>query len=391
MELPVSGQVQREGSLKRSRTLRLAVVLWGGYVGGAETLSVALAEHMRRLGADVTIVFIEQPWSLAPRLALADVPYRALGFGRGRDVLRRPRRYAAGVADVGGNGALLVECGFMGAALRAGGYRGRIVAVEHGSLLGRRHLSKAREFLWRVDRLSGAWADDAEVAVSDGVLGRMRHHSHAREVRRIYNGIDPDRYRPLDEAPGGHASSFVVGFAGRLILGKGADHLIRAVAKMSEQIRIRLLIAGDGPERSHLEALAQAQGAGSKVRFLGTVNYLPGFWSSCDVAAVPPDVISESFSMTTLEAMACGKAIVASRNGAIPELMIDGVTGTLVEPGDADELARAVVAYAERPELRRAHGAAARARAIERFHIADCAQAYLDLFSDLAADRSARA
>jgi glycosyltransferase involved in cell wall biosynthesis len=67
--------------------------------------------------------------------------------------------------------------------------------------------------------------------------------------------------------------------------------------------------------------------------------------------------------------------------------MLDGVTGTLVEPGEVQALAQALVAYAENPELRRAHGAAARARAVERFDIKDCARAYLDLFSELAADR----
>ncbi len=91
--------------------------------------------------------------------------------------------------------------------------------------------------------------------------------------------------------------------------------------------------------------------------------------------------------MTTLEAMACGKPIVATRNGAIPELMTDGVTGTLVAPGDIAALAKALAVYAESPNLRSAHGTAARARAIAQFNIEDCARAYLDLFDELAKDR----
>lgn len=367
---------------------RLAMVLWGGYVGGAETLSVALAERLRRLGADVTMVYLQEPWSLVQLMSAAGVPHRSLGLARGRDVVRYPRRYARVVTEVGADGALLLDCGVMGGALRAGGYRAPIVAVEHGEILGLARRSPMRRLLWRIGRLSGAWADDAEVAVSDFMLDEMRSHSHARRIRRIYNGIDPDTYAPRNGLGTSGTPAPVVGFAGRLIAGKGADQLIRAVGEARERIAIRLLIAGDGPERSRLEA--QALDVGADADFLGVVDDAPAFWRSCDIAAVPSDTFVESFSMTTLEAMACGAAIVASRNGAIPELMLDGVTGTLVEPGDVRALTEALVTYAERPELRSAHGAAARARAIERFRLEDCANAHLDLFRELAAGTSVR-
>ena len=364
---------------------QLAMVLWGGYVGGAETLSIALAERMRMLGADVTAVYLQEPWSLSQLMATAGIPHRSLGLARGRDVVRHPRRYARAVREVGADGALLLDCGIMGGALRAGGYRAPIVGVEHGELLGLAQRSALRRLLWRIGRPSGAWADDAEVAVSDYMFDRMRRHPHARRIRRIYNGVETDTYRPLDDAGGSPAGDVVVGFAGRLISGKGADHLIRAVARAREQTSIRLLIAGDGPERPRLQALARALELGAGAEFLGIVEDAAAFWRSCDIAAIPSDAFIESFSMTTLEAMACGAAIVASRNGAIPELMLDGVTGTLVAPGDVDALAQALVAYAEQPELRDLHGAAARARAIERFQMEDCARAYLDLFGELAA------
>jgi glycosyltransferase involved in cell wall biosynthesis len=95
--------------------------------------------------------------------------------------------------------------------------------------------------------------------------------------------------------------------------------------------------------------------------------------------------------MATLEAMTSGKPIVATRTGAIPELIVDGTTGTLVSPGDVGALAQALTYYAEHPEVRRKHGLAGRARAIERFHIEDCARAYLTLFAELATKRAARA
>ncbi len=360
---------------------KLALVMWGGFIGGAETLSVALAQHMRGLGADVTVVFIQRPWSLAERLGSAGVPYRSLQFGRGRDVIRHPRRYARAVSDEGTDGALLLECGFMGGALRAGGYGGRIVAIEHGTLLGLGHRPRLRQLLWHIARRSGTWADDAEVAVSDCMLDLMRRHSHARRTQRIYNGIDPAVFMPRDGSTEEDSGDVVVGFASRLVEGKGADHLIRAAARANQQTPVRLVIAGDGPERPRLESLVRTLDAG-RVEFRGVVDDAPGFWRSCDIAAVPTDAISESFSMATVEAMACGLAIVASRTGAIPELMIDGVTGTLVEPGDVGALTQAIVRYAQRPELRREHGGDARVRAIEHFHIDDCARSYLDLFRE---------
>jgi glycosyltransferase involved in cell wall biosynthesis len=368
---------------------RLAVVLWNGNLGGAETLSVALAERMGRLGGNVTVVFVQGAWPLAERLASSEIEHKTIGLAHGRDVLRHPRRYAAEVTDAGADGALLLECGFMGASLRAGGYGGPIVAVEHGALLGLERFSPLRRLCWRIDRLSGAWADDAEIAVSDFMLSKLRRHSHARLIRCIHNGIDPNTYIPRDRPSGDPGAEVVVGFAGRLIRGKGADKLIRAIAQANEQIPVKLVIAGDGPERAELTSLAREVGAESRVRFLGVVNDMPDFWQRCDVAAVPSDTFIESFSMVTLEAMTCGRPSVASRNGAIPELILDGVNGTLVAPGDVGALARALVDYAKHPELRRAHGAAARARAIEQFHIDDSALAYLDLFSELATSRRA--
>jgi glycosyltransferase involved in cell wall biosynthesis len=379
------------GAPTTGRKKRLAVVLWNGSLGGAETLSVALAEHMMLHGAEIKVVFVRQPWPLGERLEASAIPYASLNLARGRDVIRHPRRYAAAVAMAGADGALLLECGFMGASLRAGGYRGPIVAVEHGSLLGLERFSRLRRLFWRLDRACGAWADDAEVAVSDYMLETMRQHTHAGRHLRIYNGIDTARYTPVTAPVDDMRETMVVGFAGRLISGKGADLLIRAVAQVNERVPVKLLIAGEGRERVPLASLAHSLGVDSQIHFLGAVNDMPAFWQGCDVAAIPSDTFLESFSMVTLEAMASGNAIVASTIGAIPELVLDGVTGTLVAPGSVGSLAAALFAYSDRPELRRAHGAAARTRAIEHFSIRDCALAYLSLFDALANSRSARA
>jgi glycosyltransferase involved in cell wall biosynthesis len=370
------------------RPPRLAVVLWNGTLGGAQTVTVAIAESLRRLGVHVGVVFVQHPWPLGQRLEAAGIPFTSIGLRRGRDVFIHPRRYAAGVRQAGADGALLVECGYIGATLRAGGYRGGIVAVEHGSLLGLERFNRVKRILWRIDRLSGAWANDAEVAVSDYMLKRMGNAPSARRTCRIHNGVDPAAYSPACNVVYRQGGQATVGFAGRLIPGKGLDDLLRAFAHASAGVPLRLLVAGIGPEEERLLGLTRKLGVASKVSFCGGVNDMGAFWHRCDFSATPSNSFVESFSMVTLEAMASGKACVASRNGAIPELVVDGVTGTLVTAGDIDEMAEALIRYATHPELSSQHGVAARRRAIEHFHIENCARAYLGLFQEIGASPS---
>lgn len=362
------------------------MVLWSGDVGGAEVLTVNLAEQMRRLGVDASIVLLGDPEPLCGRLAAAGIPWRSLGFARGRDVLRCPRRYARALTQSGPDGALLVECGFMGAALRAGGYGGTIIATEHGAVLEAIRRPWSRRLPWELARIGGAWADDGEVAVSEFVAAHTRRHPHARVLRRIYNGIDLER-RPPAREPSEQGAETTVAFASRLILGKGHDVLIGALALSAPHHRLRLRIAGEGPERTRLEALAGSLGIAGRVEFLGLTHDMDAFWAAAEIAAVPSAQFIEACPMTPLEAMAAGLPVIATRNGGLPEIVLDRQTGLLVNPGDPRSLARALDTYGEDPSLRRSHGRAGRARVSEHFHIAGCARAYLDLFAELTVRR----
>jgi glycosyltransferase involved in cell wall biosynthesis len=369
---------------------QLALILWAGDIGGAELLTANLAVHFRRHGVDASLVFVGNPEPLATRLRESGVPHVTLGFRRGRDLLKHPVRYAREVSKLGPDGALLVDCGFMGAALRAGGYRGTIVGVEHGGQLEGQNLSPVRRLPKEVARLAGAWADDAEVGVSDFMVSQMRKHPRARRVRRIYNGVDKSLLSSAEipTSPGNNDSHCTrIGFVGRLVSGKGTDHLINAFAQVRARVRAHLIIAGDGPERGRLESLATSLGVNSAVEFVGVIGDVAAFWRRCDIAAIPSHTF-ESFSMVTLEAMACHKAIVATNSGAIPELVLAGATGTLVAPGDIDALAHALIHYAEHPELRKAHGTAARTRATVFFPFEATAGAYLRLFDELSCQSS---
>ena len=113
----VTSDAAHDGEHATAGGVRAASWRWQWSSGAATSAgprpsSIALAERLRRLGANATIVFVEQPGPLGQRLASAGLPYRSVGLGRGRDIVRHPRRYAREVASVGGDGALLLEMRF---------------------------------------------------------------------------------------------------------------------------------------------------------------------------------------------------------------------------------------------------------------------------------------
>lgn len=345
----------------------------------------SLAKVMRRLGVQAEVVFVTYAGPLAERLERAGVPFHVWGCERGRDMVRRPRRYAAAIEAVGPDGVLLPERNFIGAALRLGGYGGRIVAVEHGNLL-QPATSRRWGLIERMMTLVSAWADDVEVGVSEFMVAKMRRGPHASRLCRIYNGIEPSEFAPAaTAAPERTNGEIIVGVASRLIPGKGADDAIAAVARAggraAGEASMRLAIAGVGPEQTQLQALVQALDVGHRVEFMGLVRDMQAFWRNCDIAMLPSHQFVESFGMVAVEAMACGKPVIATRNGGVPEVVVDGVTGTIVQPGDVAGLAQALIAYAADSGLRNAHGAAGHARAAACFNIYDIAQAYLRCFN----------
>jgi len=126
---------------------------------------------------------------------------------------------------------------------------------------------------------------------------------------------------------------------GRLVARKGFDTLIRAVALLRREFpRAVLALAGDGPERPRLEALARAERLA--VRFLPglTDAELAAWYRACDVFALLPDERAdgdvEGFGIVYLEAGAFGKPVVGTRSGGVPEAVLDGETGILVPPQD---------------------------------------------------------
>lgn len=206
-----------------------------------------------------------------------------------------------------------------------------------------------------------------------------------RKMAVIYNGISVG---PLPDASGrtdvrariaATDDELVIGTIARLDPVKDLSTLIRAVALAAREIRVRLLVIGDGDERSRLEREVADQRADHAVVFLGHRDDARAWLAGCDVYA--NSSISEGISLTILEAMAAGLAIVATSVGGTPEI-VDGTCGRLVPSRDPGSLAAALVALGRDAPRRKALGAAARSRVVTHFTIERMVEAYAGMYGD---------
>lgn len=364
--------------------MTITFVLWHGHIGGAERLTLALAGELSARGVNTHIVFVNEAGHLNVHLAREGLLATSLGLPRGSLVLRHPRTLAKTVAGVGTDVAIVGSFGYLGAALRAGGFRGAIIGVEHGTLHQIRHLPATKRLIRLMDRASGLYAHDAEVAVSRFMEKLARRTVHARKLVCIQHGVAVPRV-PLGLPHSGDDDLRLM-YAGRLISGKGVDVLLRALARLrrsSEDLRPRLTIAGDGPLRHDLESLTNQLRLAEQVTFVGWTDAVIDYLSATHVSVAPAYELAESFGMVTLEAMACGRTSIVSDRGALPELVVQGETGIIVKAGDPDHMASAIRSYALDRYLLARHGMAAHQRAREHFTLGRCADSYAALAESL--------
>jgi L-malate glycosyltransferase len=157
-------------------------------------------------------------------------------------------------------------------------------------------------------------------------------------VRVVPNGIDVGAYTPADHD---RPIRRIVTVA-NLRPEKAHDVLFEAAALVLRRYPdAEFIVAGDGPRRQELEALAQAQGIASRVQFMGHADDVPALLASSDLFVLPSR--SEAFPNSVLEAMATALPIVATRVGGIVELVDNQRTGVLVPPDDARALGHAML------------------------------------------------
>jgi glycosyltransferase involved in cell wall biosynthesis len=201
------------------------------------------------------------------------------------------------------------------------------------------------------------WAAGRFVTVANGISPAP--HTRPRESTRASLGLDAGQPAILT--------------IGSLTPQKAQHVLLEAFAAVARRMpAARLLIAGDGPLRGELEARAARLVPGDAVRFLGQRLDAADLLEAADLFALPSE--REGLSITLLEAMRAGRAVVATRVGGNGEAIEEGVTGRLVEAGDAPSLAAALLDLLGDPDRTAALGAGGRARWAERFTAARMAR-----------------
>jgi glycosyltransferase involved in cell wall biosynthesis len=164
-------------------------------------------------------------------------------------------------------------------------------------------------------------------------------------------GLDPKRIHIVGnpqpeqtQSTGTLPPNPIVLFLGRLVPNKGCDVLLRAASLLPASAQV--WIAGDGPERPKLEAMAKDLGLGSKVSFLGWAppEHVRELLVDACVLAVP-SLWPEPFGLVVLEAYAAARPVVASSVGGLADLVVDGVTGRSVPPDDPATLAEALTTF----------------------------------------------
>jgi len=228
---------------------------------------------------------------------------------------------------------------------------------------------------------------DVFVIVNEEAKSELRRWGvENAKLRKIPNGVDTDEFKPvvaeskiaLRRKLGLPLERSVI-FTGRLDPAKGLDTLLYAWQKMVViTLDTRLLILGEGQERPHLIELADQLGIQDHVSFLGRKENVREYLQAADVFVLPS--ISEGQSNSLLEAMATGLAVVATDVGGNKEVIVTGENGVLVEQGNPEQLAKALLGLLQDGDLATRLGENARKTIEEKYSIERMVQQYLRLY-----------
>jgi glycosyltransferase involved in cell wall biosynthesis len=348
--------------------------------GGAEAVVVDLANACSE-DHEITVCCLKRRGKLGARLG-ADVSVTCLHKGEGNDLrtawrlAREARRRGVEVLHSHSWGV------FLETVLAAWLSGVAVVHTAHGPYLEHaddlRGRLKAR-FRRALERIAARRVDViacVSSSIRDFVNQEMRLPVAATVV---HNGI-PDRQ---PEPPRTHNGTRRLISVGRLAPIKNYDALLRAFAELTRRLpRSRLTLVGDGPERQHLERLAERLCVASSVEFKGFSDDVPGLLAANDLFVLSS--LHEGISVAILEAMRAGLPVVATRVGGVPETVIDGVTGRLVEPDDATAMADVMARMLDCTANMQAMGAAGRAVQQRRFSLARMCERYTNLYEGAA-------
>jgi glycosyltransferase involved in cell wall biosynthesis len=269
-----------------------------------------------------------------------------------------------------------------GRATWLGGLAARMARVP---ALTTRRMDRPVRRGWRTDWIYGSLVRSA-VAISPAVAAELARGGVPPErTTTIASSVDPDALRPqatraeMRRALGAGDGACVLLTLCSLVPRKGVDVLLEAFAGLPAQEPAPVLwVAGDGPEGAPLAARAAELGIAERVAFLGRRDDAPDLLEGCDVFVLPSR--REGLGVAALEALAAGRPVVASRVGGLGQVVVDGESGLLVPPGDAEALRSALARVVASPELREALGRAGPLRVAQGYRADQMVAAYENLY-----------
>lgn len=221
---------------------------------------------------------------------------------------------------------------------------------------------------------------DHVIAVSPPLFEVAQRLRGAAACTQILNAVElPEQIEPL---PGREGRPLTLGVFGRMSPEKGHQVLLDALALAKDELPdIKVLFAGDGQEEQALRARSQRLGLDSMVHFLGYQSDMTPLYHGIDLLVLPS--LSEGLPNVALEAMSHGRPVLATKVGAVPEVLEDGVTGWLVTPGSVTALAGKLRDVCSRSEDLAGFGIRARASLHPKFSASERAQRFLGIYEQM--------
>lgn len=195
-------------------------------------------------------------------------------------------------------------------------------------------------------------------------------------------GVDTETFKPLKEEQ--RQEKLRMLYAGSLYALKGLPYLLKTLANVKKHgLRANLIIIGEGEQKESLMMLAKALRIEKEVKFEGRVPYsnMPKYYNQCDVFCYP--TLGEPFGKAVIEAMACGKPVIATNVGGPTEIIQDRVNGLLVPPANPEAMAAQIVRLMGDENERRRIGRNARETVLQRFSWSVVAEQYHQLYSSI--------
>ena len=225
-----------------------------------------------------------------------------------------------------------------------------IVTTLHGTditLVGR-EVTYEHVVSWSINQ------SDAVTAVSNKLKEEtLQHFDINRPIDVIPNFIDFNRF---NKKPREHFKQMIAPNGEKIIIHtsnfrkvKRMEDVVAIFSRIIKEIPAKLLLIGDGPERSHIEKVCREHNTSDWVTFLGKQEAIEEILSIGDLFVLPSE--SESFGLAALEAMACEVPVISTNAGGIPEVNVHGVTGFLSNVGDVDSMSQHAITLLKDPEM----------------------------------------